>query len=715
MLNDAAKAERLLKRMTLTEKIGQTVQFGRCEAQEIEWIKQGKIGSLLNVYGAEKINELQRIAVEESRLGIPLLIGDDVIHGFRTIFPIPLGEAASWDVEAMERNARIAAAEAASEGIRWTFAPMVDMTREPRWGRIAEGAGEDVYLANQAAAARVRGFQSPDENGYPTVAACVKHFAGYGWVEGGRDYDTTDMSERVLRETVLPPFYEGIQAGALSVMTAFTDLNGVPASGNKFLIREILKGEWNYPGIVVSDWESVEELIHHGYAEDRKDAACKGFAAGVDMDMHSGVYLEHLERIFQERPDMLPLLDDAVLRILTVKYRLGLFDHPYVDVRKRERVMMIPEHVEQARDSARKSIVLLKNSGNTLPLDLGARKRIGLIGPLADDRQNAMGCWAWKGRKEDVVTVLDAFRSRIAPLAEVTYAKGSEVKQPLERGLEEAVAAARDSDVAVVVVGESEDMTGEHYNRVYIGLPECQERLIRAIKRHTATPVVVVLMSGRPLAVEWVHEHADAVVEAWHPGTQAGNALVDVLIGEYNPSGKLPVTFPRSTGQIPIYYNRKNTGRPHLYEDYVDVSDEPLYPFGYGLSYTTFEYADLRLDARQVARDGSVKVSANVTNTGERDGEEVVQLYIRDVVGSTTRPVKELKGFQKICLKQGETKRISFTLTPNELGMLDERLQFAVEPGKFLVWIGPNSGEGLQGEFTVMDTKEREGDGLQRH
>lgn len=709
MDNVEQRAKELLAQMTLAEKIGQTVQYGRCEERELKLVAEGKIGSLLNVHGPKKINELQRLAVEETRLGIPLLIGDDVIHGFRTIFPIPLGEASSWDLEGMEKNARIAAEEAAAEGIRWTFAPMVDVTRDPRWGRIAESTGEDAYLSSLAAAAKVRGFQSPNGDGNPTVAACVKHFAGYGWIEGGRDYDTTDMSERTLRETVLPPFEHGIRAGALSVMSAFSELNGVPASGSRYLLRDILKREWGFDGMVVSDWESIEELIYHGYAEDRKDSARKGLNAGVDMDMHSGVYLDHLEALVQDNPELLQLLDDAVLRILRVKIRLGLFENPYVSVESEEagdllKGRAIPAaHLAQARDSARKSIVLLQNRSGILPLDTGKHKKLALIGPLADDRHNSMGCWAWKGRDEDVVTVRDAFQSEIAPKAEVFYEQGSGILEELDGGVERAVQLAKQCDVAVVVVGESEAMTGEHYNVTSITLPPCQERLIRELKRQTDTPIVAVLMNGRPLATPWLHEHADAVVEAWHLGTATGLALVDVLTGAYNPSGRLPVTVPRATGQIPMYYNRKNTGRPHLYEDYIDCDDSPLYPFGYDLSYTTFEYTDLQLDRHQIGRDGSVRVSVSITNTGSRAGEETAQLYIRDLVASSTRPVKELKGFSKVRLQPGESREVHFTLGREELGLLDERLEFTVEPGKFHVWVGPHSEEGLQAELEVVE------------
>ncbi|CAH8705086.1 beta-glucosidase BglX [Paenibacillus thiaminolyticus] len=696
-----SRAEELLGTMTLAEKIGQTVQYGRCEERERELIAEGKVGSLLNVHGADKVNELQRIAVERSRLGIPLLIGDDVIHGFRTIFPIPLAEAASWDLDAMEKNACIAAIEAAAEGIRWTFAPMADLTREPRWGRIAESTGEDVYLSSLAAAAKVRGFQSLNAEGFPTVAACVKHFAGYGWVEGGRDYDTTDMSERTLRETVLPPYLGGIQAGALTVMSAFSELNGVPATGSSYLLRDILREEWGFTGMVVSDWESIEELIYHGYAEDRRDSARRGLLAGVDMDMHSGVYLEHLESLVEESPELMKLLDEAVLRILMVKFQLGLFERPYVDAGEPPAAGIPAEHAEQARDSARKSIVLLQNDSGILPLDDERHRKIALIGPLADDRHNSMGCWAWKGRDEDVVTVWDAFQSEIGPHAEVCYEPGSGINEAIPGGIDRAVELAKQCDVAVVTVGESEAMTGEHYNVASITLPACQERLIRELKEKTATPVIVVLMNGRPLATEWVHRHADAVVEAWHLGTMTGSALADVLTGRHNPSGRLPVTIPRSTGQIPIYYNRKNTGRPHLYEDYIDCDDSPLYPFGYGLSYTTFHYDDLQLERSAIHRDESVSVSVRVSNAGPRAGEETVQLYIRDLVGSTTRPVKELKGFRKVFLQPGESRTVSFELTPAELGLLDEQFRFKVEPGKFHIWIGPHSEEGLQGELTV--------------
>ncbi len=491
-------------------------------------------------------------------------------------------------------------------------------------------------------------------------------------------------------------------------MSAFSELNGVPASGSRYLLRDILKQEWGFEGMVVSDWESIEELIYHGYAEDRKDSALKGLNAGVDMDMHAGVYLEHLETLVQEDPELLKLLDDAVLRILKVKIRLGLFERPYVSEEAEEdedapNGQAIPAaHLEQARDSARKSIVLLQNNSGILPLDTGKHKKLALIGPLADDRHNSMGCWAWKGRERDVVTVWDAFQSEIAPMAEVFYEPGSRILEEMDGGVERAVELAKQCDVAVVVVGESEAMTGEHYNVTSITLPSCQERLIQELKSQTDTPIVVVLMNGRPLATPWLHEHADAVVEAWHPGTTTGYALVDVLTGAHNPSGRLPVTVPRATGQIPMYYNRKNTGRPHLYEDYIDCDDSPLYPFGYGMSYTTFKYTDLQLDRNQIGRDETVQVSVIVTNTGQRAGEETAQLYIRDLVASTTRPVKELKGFRKLQLQPGESQTVHFRLGREELGLLDERLEFTVEPGKFHVWVGPHSEDGLQAELVVV-------------
>ncbi|EOD01204.1 beta-glucosidase BglX [Caldisalinibacter kiritimatiensis] len=693
------KIETLLNEMTLEEKIGQMTQFGRCKEKEIQLIREGRIGSLLNVSGAEKINEFQRIAVEESRIGIPLLIGDDVIHGYKTIFPIPLAEACSWDPELVQSTAEVAAKEAITEGIRWIFAPMVDICRDPRWGRIAEGSGEDTYLGSRLAEARIIGFQSLDESKYPRTAACPKHFAAYGWAEGGRDYNTTDLSERVLRETILPPFKSAIEAGASTIMSAFNDLNGIPASGNYYLLTQILKKDWQFNGFVVSDWKSVEELIPHGFANDGKDAAEKGLKAGVDMDMHSGVYIENLKNIINENPELLKLINESVRRILRVKYWLGLFDNPYVDESMSKEVFLSNVHISKAREAARKSIVLLKNKDNILPLDKNI-KRVTVIGPLADDKVNPLGCWACKGNPKTVVTVLDAIKSSLSLNTKITFVKGCEINKEIPNGVKEAIKASQNSDIIIAVLGESAAMSGENHNRAYLGLPKPQQDLIHAIKANTTTPIVTILMNGRPLVIPWLAENVEAIVEAWHLGIQSGNAICDVLFGNYNPSGKLPVTFPRAEGQIPIYYNHKNTGRPN-FKKYIDIEETPLYPFGYGLSYNIYKYSNLKLSKKIIKPNESLKVWVDVTNTGNMPGEEIVQLYIRDLVSNYTRPIKELKGFTKVSFQPGETKTIQFTLTAKELSILDKNYNLAVEPGEFYVWVGPNSQEGLKQNFFI--------------
>lgn len=693
----------LLSRMTLDEKAGQLAQYSGFSEDRATAISEGRVGSLLNVTGAENTNRVQRIAVEESRLGIPLLFGLDVIHGYRTIFPIPLATASSWDPELVTSIETIAAREARAAGVHWTFAPMVDIARDPRWGRIAEGAGEDPYLGAVMAAARVRGFQGDNVAAPDRIIACLKHYVAYGAPVGGRDYNSVDMSERTLREIYLPPYKAGVDAGAATVMSAFNLLNGVPATANTFTINGILRGEWGFDGLIVSDWNSVGELITHGYAADARDAARLAFEATIDMDMMGDIYARQLAGLV--RAGVIPeaSLDESVRRVLRAKFRLGLFDDPYADPELEEAVILRDDHVAAARDAARESMVLLKNEGAVLPLseDLGS---IAVIGPLADNQTDLLGSWHAQGRAEDVVTVLAGIRHRAAPTTTVSYAQGSTVTGLERDGFAEAVEIARSADVAIVVIGEREFETGEAASRTQLGLPGVQQELIEAV-HETGTPVVAVIMSGRPLTIAWLAENVPAILQAWHPGIQGGNAVADLLWGDFNPSGKLPVSFPRSVGQIPIYYSHDMTGRPRTDErytsKYLDSPNTPLYPFGHGLSYTTFEYGDLALSADTISTDGTITVSATVTNTGNLAGAEVVQLYIRDPVASVVQPVKKLRGFTKILLEPGERRTVRFTLGPRELGFYDRDMEWVVEPGAFTVWVGWSSAEGLEGSFVV--------------
>jgi beta-glucosidase len=698
------RVEDLLTRMTLDEKVGQLVQSTGFTDDMAEAIREGKIGSLLNVTGAENTNRVQRIAVEESRLGIPLLFGLDVIHGYRTIFPIPLATASSWDPELVTSIETIAAREARASGVHWTFAPMIDIARDPRWGRIVEGAGEDPYLGAAMAAARVRGFQGEHVAASDRILACLKHYVGYGAAVGGRDYNSADMSERTLREIYLPPYKAGVDAGAATVMSAFNLLNGVPASANTFTINHILRGEWGFQGFIVSDWNSIGELITHGYAADARDAASLALGATIDMDMMGGIYAGQLAHLVRAGVVPEAELDQSVRRVLRAKFLLGLFEHPYADPDAEAAVILRDDHVAAARDAARKSMVLLKNEGALLPLpdDIGS---VAVIGPLADDHPDLLGSWAALGRPEDVVTVLEGIRHRAAPGTTITYASGSTITGEEREGFAEAVEIARNADVAIVVVGERAAETGEAASRTTLDLPGVQQDLIEAVHA-TGTPVVAVIMSGRPFTIPWLAEHVPAILQAWHPGIQGGNAVADLLWGDVNPGGKLPVSFPRSVGQVPIYYSRDHTGRPRdennrFTSKYLDSPNTPLYPFGYGLSYTTFEYSDLALSADTITAAGTLSVSATVRNTGAVAGAEVVQLYIRDLVASVVRPVKELAGFTKVYLEPGDQTTVRFTLGPEELGFYDQKMQWVVEPGLFSVWIGPNSDEGLEGGFVV--------------
>lgn len=699
------RVDALLARMTLEEKVGQLVQYSGFDENRAAAIREGRIGSLLNVPGAESSNRIQRIAVEESRLGIPLLFGLDVIHGYRTIFPIPLATASSWDPELVTAIETIAAREARAAGVHWTFAPMVDIARDPRWGRIVEGAGEDPHLGAIMAAARVKGFQGDDLAAPDRLLACLKHYVAYGAPVGGRDYNSVDMSERSLREIYLPPYQAGVAAGAGTVMSAFNLLNGVPTTANTFTINHLLRGELGFDGLIVSDWNSVGELIEHGYAADGPEAARLALAATIDLDMMGDIYARHLADLVRAKVVAEESLDAAVRRVLRAKFMLGLFENPYADPAAEQAVMLRDDHVAAARDAARKSMVLLKNDGALLPLspNIGS---IAVIGPLADDRTNQLGAWHTLGRPDDAVTVLAAIRQRVAPTTTVTYAQGSSVVGLERDGFAAAVEAARSAEVAIVVLGEREFETGEAASRVFLDLPGVQQELIEAV-HGTGTPLVAVLMSGRPLTISWLAENVPAILLAWHPGIQGGNAVADLLWGDVNPSGKLAVTFPRSVGQVPIYYGHDITGRPptdqRFTSKYLDAPNTPLYPFGHGLSYTTFAYDKLRLSADTIARDGTVEVSAVVTNTGHVAGEEIAQLYVRDPVASVVRPVKELAGFTKVRLAPGEERTVQFTLGPRALGFYDQHMRWVVEPGVFHVWIGWSSAEGLEGRFAVRD------------
>ncbi|MBS7638995.1 glycoside hydrolase family 3 C-terminal domain-containing protein [Candidatus Bathyarchaeota archaeon] len=693
--------------MTLEEKVGQMCQYSGITMEYERMIREGRIGSLLNVFGADETNRIQRIAVEESRLGIPLIFGLDVLHGYKTIFPIPLGLASTWDPDIVRRAASIAAAEAAADGVHWTFAPMVDIARDPRWGRIAEGAGEDPYLGSAMARAYVEGYQGKSLSDPDTIVACPKHYVAYGGAEGGRDYNTVDISERTLREIYLPPFRAAVKAGAGTLMSAFNDLNGIPASANPHTLRTILRGEWGFEGFVVSDWNAIGELITHGIAGNIYEAAEKALKAGVDMDMQGDVYRRALVQLVREGRIPEGLIDDAVRRILKIKFMLGLFDRPYVDPERAKKIIKCREHLEAALEIARKSIVLLKNDGNLLPLsrDLGS---IAVIGPLADDHEAPLGPWSCLGDPKDVVTVLEGIKSKVSPKTKVLYAKGCDIEGSSKEGFDEALRAARESEVVIAVVGESRDMSGEAACRAYLDLPGVQEDLLKALHA-TGTPIVMVLMNGRPLSISWAAENIPAIIEAWFLGVQAGYAIADVIFGDYNPGGKLPVTFPRTVGQVPIYYNHKNTGRPPLPDvkwtsKYLDIPYTPLFPFGHGLSYTRFEYSGLEISPVEVGANDTVKVRFRVRNVGDREGDEVAQLYIRDPVASVTRPVKELKGFKRVTLKPGEEKTIEFTLMLEDLSFLNSEMKRVVEPGEFRVMVGSSSEDiRLTGSFTVKD------------
>ncbi|MDP2236987.1 MAG: glycoside hydrolase family 3 N-terminal domain-containing protein [Bacteroidales bacterium] len=698
-----AKVDSIVSLMTLEEKIGQLTLFtsdmdqtGAFIRKEYEEdIKQGRVGSIFNAYGAEYTRKLQTMAIENTRMKIPLLFGYDVIHGHRTIFPMPLAEAASWDLEIIEKSARIAAIEATAEGLHWTFAPMADVTFDPRWGRIVEGAGEDTYLASLISAARVKGFQGDDLSDINTLVACVKHFAAYGASQAGRDYHSVDMSERMLREVYLPPYKAALDAGAMTVMTSFNDLNGIPATASKYLMTEILREEWGFEGFVVTDYTSIMELMYHGVAGDTLEASLLSIKAGVDMDMQAGFYNTALARLVESKQVDEELINIAVRRILKVKYLLGLFDDPYryCSTEREANEIMTPEFIETARDVARKSIVLLKNEKQLLPLN-PATKTIAVIGPLSESRRDLIGSWSAAGDWAKSTTLLEGIKARV-PDARILHAQGCDIDGNSKDGFAQAIAAARQADVVVLALGEAYWMSGEAASRSDIGLPGVQQQLAEAIHA-TGKPVVAVLMNGRPLTINWIDENIPAILETWFLGTTTGHAIADVLFGDYNPSGKLPVTFPKNVGQIPIHYNMKNTGRPFEANNkyttkYLDVTNEPLYPFGFGLSYTTFAYGEVELSKSAIGENETLTASVNITNTGSYAGEEVIQLYIHDKVASVARPVKELKGFKKISLQPGESQKVSFEIGMEALSFYRADMSFGVERGDFEVMIGGNS------------------------
>lgn len=701
----------LSARMTLEEKLGQLQQLdgeanGNYRPEHLELVRKGLLGSTLNVRGAARTNELQRAAIEQSRLKIPVLFGFDVIHGYRTIFPAPLGEASSWDPSVAERSASIAAAEARAAGVHWTFAPMLDIARDARWGRIIEGAGEDPYLGAAFARARVRGFQGRDYSAPDKVLACAKHWVAYGAAEAGRDYNTTDMSEGTLRQVYFPPFKAAVDEGVGTFMSAFNDLNGVPASANPFTLTKVLRGEWKFDGFVVSDYTSVQELIQHGLAADEADAAQLALNAGVDMEMVSRLYNKHGVELLRSGQLSQATIDEAVRRILRIKFRLGIFDHPYADESRERSVILSAANLAAAREIAARSMVLLRNERETLPLNKNV-KSIALIGPLADDQLDVLGSWNGDGQISDAVSLLAGIRAKV-PAAKINYAKGCDIDGDSTSDIAEAVRMARESDVVIAAVGESAAMSGEASSRSSLDLPDRQLDLLKALQG-TGRPVVVVLMNGRPLTINWLAENSPAILETWFAGTQAGNAIADVLFGDVNPGGKLPVTFPRAVGQEPLYYNHMNTGRPpdannKYTSKYLDVSWTPLYPFGYGLSYTQFRLRDLQLSAQSIRPNGRVVVSVEVENAGQRAGDEVVQLYLRDVSASVTRPVRELKGFQRVTLRPGERRRLEFTLTPELLAFYNRDMHFVVEPGEFKVMVGTSSADEheLTASFQVM-------------
>jgi len=717
----------LLQKMTLQEKAGQITQLVGMNAHTAEMIKDGKVGSILGLLGAENVNEAQHAAVEKSRLKIPLIIGYDVIHGYRTVFPVPLASAGSFDPQLIEQSEQVAAKEATASGVKWVFAPMVDIARDPRWGRIVEGAGEDPYLGSVVAMARVRGFQGNNIADPQSVVACAKHYVAYGAVEGGRDYNTVDISEELLREVYLPPFHAAVDAGVGTLMSAFNDLNGVPATANHHTLTDILRDEWKFNGLVVSDYSSVHELIPHGIAADDSQASLKALTAGVDMDMADDDYERFIPELVKSGKLPESVVDEAVRRVLRVKIKAGLFEHPYADPGREKTDILTPESLQTERKMAQESMVLLQNNNDLLPLK--KEQTVAVIGPLGDDKASQLGPWAGNGQAKDAVTPLEGIVAKLGK-DHVLYAKGVDIP-PFESGLaagvaapaptsatgvagvetsnkpasiEDAVAAAKKADTVILFVGELAGMTGEASSRASLDLPGDQMKLISAVLS-TKKPVVMVLESGRPLNISWAPDHVQAIMQAWFLGVQAGNAIADVLFGDASPSGHLPLSWPRSVGQIPVYYNHKNTGRPSApdrwHTGYLDLSKEPLYPFGYGLTYTKFEFSDVRADS-SISKDGVLHVSAEIENTGKREGTEVIQLYVHDRIAPTSRPVRELKGFERLTLAPGEHKTIEFTVQAHDLGSYDPDMHWIVPTGTYDVWVAPDAVTGVASTFDVQ-------------
>jgi beta-glucosidase len=717
------RVETLLAQMSLAEKIGQLTQYSgdwtatgpvTIKSNLQDSIRAGQVGSMLNVLGTRYTRLYQELAMQ-SRLGIPLLFAQDVIHGYKTTFPIPLAESSSWDLTAIERSARIAATEAAASGIHWTFAPMVDISRDPRWGRVMEGAGEDTWLASRIAAARVKGFQGRQLGDTDAVMATAKHFAAYGAAVGGRDYNSVDMSERMLWETYLPPFKAALDAGAATFMNAFNDLNGIPATGNRHLQRDILKQAWGFTGFVVSDWGSIGEMVAHGYAKDGAGAALAAINAGSDMDMESNAYRDHLAALVQSGKVSAGLVDDAVRRVLRKKFELGLFDDPYrfSDAQREQAALAKPAHRQAARDIAAKSIVLLKNEHQLLPLSRQL-KTIAFIGPMVKAVKDNHGFWSVTLPEVDysafIVTQWDGLRNKLGSSTELLYAKGCEIDSESRDGFAQALEVARQAEVVIVSVGERWDMSGEAKSRSRLGLPGVQEELIQRLHA-TGKPLVVLVNAGRPLIFNWTADHVPAILYTWWLGSEAGNAIADVLMGDHNPGAKLTMSFPRSEGQIPIHYDSFSTGRPPPDENatnyvsaYIDQKNTPRYPFGFGLSYTQFRYADLQLDRSKIRGQDTISVSFNLSNLGDRDGDEVVQLYLRDPVASVVRPIKSLKDFQKVRLAAGETRKLQFQIDREKLSFYNDRLQWQAEAGDFELMIGSSSADiRLRAGFELLD------------
>jgi beta-glucosidase len=703
------KVAELLSKMTLEEKVGQMVQYSGFEyatgpqksnsAAVLEEIKRGKVGSMLNVAGAEETRAFQKLA-QQSRLKIPLLFGQDVIHGYRTTFPVNLGQAASWDLGLIEKSERIAATEAAAYGIHWTFAPMVDIARDPRWGRVMEGSGEDTYLGTQIGLARIKGFQGRGLGSLDAVMACAKHFAAYGAAIGGRDYNSVDMSLRQLHETYLPPFKAAAEAGVATFMNSFNDINGIPATANQYIQRELLKGKWDYKGFVVSDWGSIGEMIPHGYAKDASEAAERAVLGGSDMDMESRVYMTELPKLVKEGKVDIKFVDDAAGRILAKKFEMGLFDDPYrfSNEKRQKEQMDNQDNRKFGREFGSKSIVLLKNQGNILPLSKTV-KTVALIGPFGKETVANHGFWsiAFKDDNQRIVSQFDGIKNQLDKNSTLLYAKGCNADDQDRSMFAEAVETAKKVDVVIMTLGEGHAMSGEAKSRSSIGFTGVQEELLEEIAK-TGKPIVLMINAGRPLIFNWAADNIPAITYNWWLGTEAGNSIADVLFGTVNPGGKLPMSFPRTEGQIPVYYNHYNTGRPaknsterNYVSAYIDLNNDPKFPFGYGLSYTDFKYSDMALNSTNLKGNQTLNISITVSNTGKYDGEEVVQLYIRDLFGKVVRPVKELKGFQKVFIKKGESKKVDFKLTTEDLKFYDDQLNYDWEGGEFDIMIGTNS------------------------